>query len=289
MLPQFNTIYQHVEDEVARLADITIETGAAVSPADDDYGPASLVDDNPAKVAKIEDTTGAWQLEFDSPQRADIIGLIHTTLDETTDSPGSPAPRVRIQGNNTASWATPAFEADISVPAWLGTGTRRWPVNPWLDLTAQDGYDEDGFLFWRLFIENQSQNIQVGELWLGQVIRRFDPDLRWDLRRRERKPEIENRTSFEVDTTYSRGTTIWEQEAELDADDEMAAALERHWYDVEGRARPWLIVPSGPIANDRCCLVKYMTTERQMEWNFENMHRMRLGFQEKGRGLRPGV
>jgi hypothetical protein len=70
MLPQFNTIYNRIEDEVARLAEITIGTGTTPS---DPYGPEALVDENPALVAKIDSTTGRWVFQYDSPQRIDIV------------------------------------------------------------------------------------------------------------------------------------------------------------------------------------------------------------------------
>lgn len=288
MLPAFNTIYQHYADEVARLAEVTIETGSAVSPVDDDYGPESLIDDNPAKVAKIEDTTGAWLFEYDTPQVVELFSAIHHNFDETDDAAGSPAPMVRLQANNINSWSAPLLDVQIVIPPWFSVGTRRWPVNPWVDLTSQSGYDAAGFLFYRLLVENNSQNLQLGMVWFGSQIRRFDPDLRWGPTVGTFKPQIENRTSFEVATIYSRGTTIWQEDATLHGDDDMAAALELHWHDV-GAAQPWLIVPSGPISDDRAYLVRYATTAQQMQWNFEHSHDMQLSFREVGRGLRPGV
>lgn len=286
MLPQFNTIYQHYADEVARLATITIESGAVSSPFDDAYGPDALVDDNPAQVAKIDDTSGAWLFEYDTPQRIDLAALIHHSFDATSDN-GSLS--VRLEGNATNSWGSPSFSAEFTIPDWFGVGTRRWPLNPWLDLTSISGYSATGFLFWRLVIENNSQDIQLGQVWFGSQIRRFDPDLKWAGNYGADKPQIENRTSFEVSTIYPRGTTVWRAAADLMADDTMAAALEVQWYDVEGRARPWLLIPAGPIDSVRAYLVRHATTDRQMQWNWENSHDMHLAFQEVGRGLRPGV
>lgn len=287
-IPAFNTIYQHYADEVGRLAaTVEIETGSAVSPADDDYGPDSLIDDNPAKVAKIEDTTGAWLFTYDAPQRIDLAALIHHTFDATEG--GSPSASVRLEGNTSNSWTSPAFSAEFVIPPWFGTGTRAWPVNPWLDLTSVSGYSQSGFQYWRLIAENQSQNLQLGMVWFGSQIRRFDPDLRWGVRHSDDKPQIENRTSFGISTIYSRGTTIHGIEAEMLPDDTMADALEQHWYDVEGRARPWLLIPSGPISDDRAYLVRYSSTDRQIQWNFDDYHEMRFTVQEVGRGLRPGV
>lgn len=290
--PAFNTIYQHYADEVARNATVTIETGSAVSPADDDYGPESLIDDNPAKVAKIDDTTGAWLFEYPAKQVIQVAALIHSNFDSTEGSPRSPNTSVRLEGNNTDSWGSPAFSAEFTIPAWFSTGARRWPVNPYLVLPDLPGYDDDGFFFWRLVVEDNSENLQLGMVWFGETIRRFDPDLRWTGTSGPAvgldKPQIENRTSFGVSTIYSRGTTIFSEEADLLKTDVMAAALEQHWYDVEGRARPWLLIPSGPISDDRAYLVRYTTTDRQMQWNFIDTHAMRIGVQEVGRGLRPG-
>lgn len=289
--PQFNTIYQFYKDEVARLATISIEDDASPSlSGGESYGPDSLVDDNPAKVAKIGATSGAWIFAYAEKQRIDIAALIHHTFDETpAGSPGSPTPSVRLEGNATSDFSNPTFVATFTIPPWFGEGTRRWPVNPYLVLTEVEGYDPEGFLFWRLVIENNSQNIQLGQVWFGSTIRRFDPDVRWGPRVVPDKPQIENRTSFGVSTIYPLGTTIWGYEADLQATDDLAEALEQHWYDVEGRARPFLLVPSGPGPDDRCYLVRYAITTRQAEWNFANTHVMRLAFQEVGRGLRPGV
>src|SRR6185436_20017195 len=155
--------------------------------------------------------------------------------------------------------------------------------------TDNQDYDADGFRYWRLVIENNSQNIQLGQVWFGSTIRRFDPDVRWGLKVTPRKLQIENRTSYDVSTIYPLGTTLWGYEADLMATDALAEALEQHWYDVEGRALPFLLVPSGPGPDDRCYLVRYTMTDRQAQWNFDNTQDMHLAFQEVGRGLRPGV
>lgn len=169
--PQFNTIYQFYKDEVARLATISIEDDASPSlSGGESYGPDSLVDDNPAKVAKIGATSGAWIFAYAEKQRIDIAALIHHTFDETpAGSPGSPTPSVRLEGNATSDFSNPTFVATFTIPPWFGEGTRRWPVNPYLVLTEVEGYDPEGFLFWRLVIENNSQNIQLGQVWFGST------------------------------------------------------------------------------------------------------------------------
>lgn len=288
--PAFNTIYQFYRDEVARLATITIEDDTSPSLAGEGYGPENLVDDNPAKLAKIDATSGAWIFEYPAKQVIEVAALIHHTFDETVDDSGSPSEAlVRLEGNSSSDFSSPAFVAPFVIPAWFGVGTRRWPMNPYLVLTDLEGYDPEGFQFWRLVIESNSQNIQLGQVWFGETLREFDPDVKWGLRIQPDKPLIENRTAFGVSTIYPRGTTIWAYEADLMATDDLADALEAHWYDQEGRARPFLLIPSGPGPDDRCYLVRYAMTDRQAQWNFQNVHDMHLAFQEVGRGLRPGV
>lgn len=291
--PAFNTIYTHYTDEVARLATITIEADTTPSRAGGAaYAPASLVDDNPAKVAKInEDSTGApavglvsgaWIFAYAAKQPIRLAALIHTTAASDSGS-------VRLQGNNTADFTSPAFSATFVIPPWLGTSSGRWPQNPYMRVDLEEDYDAAGFFFWRLAFENQPENIQVGEVRFHAHYYQFDPDLRWGLRVRADKPQIENRTAFGVSTLYARGTTIWEHEADIMLTDTMRAALEAHWYNVEGRTRPWVLVPSGPVRADRCYLVRYAMTDERVQWDIPELTRQSLQFQEVGRGLRPGV
>lgn len=300
MDPAFNTIYSLYSDEVARQADsITIENDGSPSlSGGDDYAPETLVDDNPAKVAKINATdmgspatsavSGAWIFAYSAKQPIALAALIHSTADDDVN-PGSPNGRVLLEGNNTDDFTNPAFSAEFVIPPWLGSGTGRWPQNAYMLVDQESGYDPDGYFFWRLAFENQSQNIQLGQVRFHPAYYSFDPDLRWGLRVSADKPQIENRTAFGVSTIYPRGTTIWAKDADILLTEEMREALETHWYDVEGRARPWILIPSGPTRSDRCYLVRYTMTDEQIQWNSHDILAQRLSFQEVGRGLRPGV
>jgi len=279
-MSEASAIYQRYSDEVGRLATITIETG--VDPGDPNYGPATLVDDNPAKVAKIDSTTGAWLFSYAAKQPVAIVALIHHAFDAGAD--------VKIQGNATDDWLGspgPAFEASLTIPAWLGTGAGRWPVNPWLDLTAQPGYDATGFQYWRLVITGNSQNLQLGQVWFGSAIRRLDPDLRWDFVRTRDKPIIENKTAFGVSTIYARGTTRWQLQGDHRVTDALEADLDTQWFEADGRAYPWLLVPDG--LENRCALVRWAETNRAVTKHFLDVHDHRFVAEEVARGLRPGV
>jgi hypothetical protein len=155
-------IYTLPSDNVAPNATITIQTGT--DPADENYAPEVLVDMNPARMAKILSTTGAWLFDFTNPQRIDLAAFIHGTFETTCT--------LKLQGNATDVWTSPSFDVEIDVLPWYGTGTRRWPKNHWLDLTEHAGYTTTGYRYWRLVCTGNSQNI-----WLGQVI--FSRSARW--------------------------------------------------------------------------------------------------------------
>jgi hypothetical protein len=285
----YETIYQRASDEVARLSTITIETGTEPEGMDD-YGPATLVDGNPAKVAKIDSTTGAWLFDFGAPQRIDLAALIHHNFDAGAD--------VKIQGHTSDAWTSPDFSAAITIPAWLGSGTSRWPVNPWRDLTLASGYSASGFRYWRLVVTGNSQNLQLGHIWLGAQIRRLSPDVRWNYVPAVRKRIIEHRTSFDVSTIYTRGTNHWRFEGTVPADNALEAELEAHWYDVDGRSKPWLLIPQPPATSDqdvmsgrgnRAYLVRYLSVDRDVPHAMFNLHEQQIVVEEVSRGLRPGL
>lgn len=271
-------IYQYRGDNVASLATITIQTGS--DPGDSNYEPASLVDENPAKVAKINSTTGAWLFDFGSAQRIDIAALIHHDFDAGAD--------VKLQGNATNSWGAPTLSASFTIPAWIATGTsQRWPVNPWMDVTTATNYTTSGFRYWRLVITSNSQNLQLGEIWLGSSIRRFTRNIQWGLVRTQSIPTINNVTAFGIATTYPRGTTRRQYVASSVPSDVMATDLYAQFQSVGGNAYPWLFIMDGTV-ND-ACLVRWLTTEQQMTAIAPNIWGMPLSIQEVGRGLRPGT
>ncbi|HEX8030269.1 MAG TPA: hypothetical protein VF491_17465 [Vicinamibacterales bacterium] len=276
-------IYQHWSDNVARNATLTADPDSG-SPADETYGPDALVDDNPAKVAKIDATTGAWIEDFGEAQRVDLVGLIHHDFDEGAD--------VRIQAADslsdfTSSPASPDFDAAITIPPWLGSGSRLWPVNPWLDLTTQPGYSATGWRYWRLVVTGNSQNLQLGQLWLSPTIRRFDPDVRWGVTRAPRRLYAKSTTVFEVDNFVSRSSRRWSQIGDLLPEQALADALEIQWDDVDGAVLPWLLVPDGAVNN--CYLVRWDQPDRPLQFVAPGIYATQIKVIEAARGLRPGV
>lgn len=273
-----DAIYGFVSDEVGRNATVTIETG--IDLGDDDYGPDKLHDENPAQPAKIGSLTGAWQWQFDAPQRVDILSLIHCTFDEAVDLKFQARP-------DPSNWASPAFEVDIVVPAWRGRVGDLWPTNPFKVLTGEAGYSAGGWTYWRLIATGNSQAIWAGQAWLGSQVRRMDPNYRWGYTKNRIRPIVENRTSFGVSTIYDRLTNLWEFTCDLNATDSLADDILDQWFDVGGRAHPFLFVPD-PTVND-AYYVRWKLSEEPMQVNFTNYVSMKLLLEEVGRGLRPGV
>lgn len=270
-------IYSRPSDNVAPNATITIQTGT--DPTDDNYAPEVLVDLNPARVAKILSTTGAWLFDFTTAQRIDLAAFIHSTFETTCV--------LRLQGNATDSWGAPSFNVVIPVEAWLGTGVTRWPRNQWLDLTQEVGYSTTGYRYWRLLCTGNSQNVWLGQVIFSPTIRRMDPDLRWDYVRAPRKRSIVNETAYGSKTIYARGTTQFMLQGDQRMDEALYESQEEHFYDADGSALPWVLVPDGDEPD--VYFVRWVEDVYATTHHFFDVRDRKFTVEELSRGLRPGV
>ncbi len=279
MAATVNGIYQKRSDEVGRLATLTV-TGTE----DVGYEAAHLFDDNPAKVFRILGTTGAVVLAYAAPQPIQLAGLIHTSLDAGLS--------VQLQGNTTNSFTSPAYKVAFTIPAWEGSGVTRWPVNSFINLVEQaavtGSYNPSGYQYWRfIVIGTNSQNIEIGQLWLGSTIRTYSPNVDWEPKISYDRLRIKNSTSFKVDTIYRKGTNIWAREARIeDCPDTLRSAIHDQVVDVDGDVFPWLLVPDG-LVND-CRLVRYTESREEIMLRLNDSSAVNLSVTEAGRGLRPG-
>lgn len=275
-------IYTKHSDNVAPDATKTIQLGT--DPQDSNYGPDTLTDDNPAKVAKINSTTGAWQFDFGSAQRLDLIALIHHTFDAGAD--------VKIEGSAAPNWAgspvtAAEFSASIVIPTWIGAAESRWPVNPWLDLTNAAGYSASGFRYWRLIVTGNSQNLQLGQVIMTASIRQMNPDRQWEYVTSTLRRKIDNRTEFGVPTIYSRYSPQVRIEGTIRADDDFNDELNAQWEDVDGGAWNWLYIPDGDV--NKCYFGRHAEPSKSVTHVSFDVHDRRWAFEEAARGLRPGV
>lgn len=270
-------IFTDFSDELARQATVTVETGTSES----GYGPELLVDDNPAKVFRSPNTSVALQFSFAAKTPLAFMSLHHGTFEADDD--------VRLQADDDADWDDPAFDVAFPMAGWVGAGASRWPVNPWLDLEAQEGFDPAGYKHYRLacgLSTPLSQALQLGQVRMHPSVRRMDFDR--GVRLRPSKRIIEHVTAFGVSTIYTRGTTQWAASFGLGGlEDVDRASVEEHWDDVDGRSQPWVLVPDGTV--NRCYLVRYATAELEMELALRGLAAASVSVQEVARGLRPGV
>lgn len=277
-----DALYSLFSDELARQAEITIETGSAVST----YGVERLVDDNPAHLFRANETSVALQLEFAEKTPIGLLALIHGTPESDDD--------VRVQGDDgpVPDWDSPAFDIAFPQSGWVGSGVTRWPVNSWINVSEQPDYDPLGYKFYRLAFGITSPLAQALEL--GQIRMHPPPVLSLaldrDMLERRSKPRINNTTAFEVETKYSRGTTIWRASIRLtslfDSDGDERAAIQNLWSDVDGGNHPWLFIPDATEAP--CYLVCFAGTDEEIQRVVKGVSNRAGDIREVGRGLRPG-
>lgn len=224
--------YLRPGDNVAAAATITVETGTA----DDGYPADNLVDLNPGKPARLVETSGAWLFDFGAAQSLDLVALIHHNLDAGLD--------VRIQGNDTDDWTTPALDEAITIPAAAADG---YPVCPFLDLTA---ITPRSYQFWRLVVvDANAAPVAIGEVILGETIRELTVNVNWGARESEDRLIIEHTTDMGVSTIYDLGVRQRVFEGDVDTTDAGAAELRDLVRAARARVDPWLFIPD-PDVND---------------------------------------
>lgn len=264
-----NLQYQHYSDNKAPNATVTVNVGTAAT----GYPATNLQDRNPAKPAKLAETSGAWVFAFAAAQRVDIAALVMHNL--------TAGLAVRIQGHASSSWGAPTFNQLITIPAYRDDG---FPVNPWLDLTGLSGYSAAGFQFWRVWVEGvNAAGVAIGEVWLGQTKRTLSPNINWGESQDEERKLIEHSTDYGVDTIYDLGVTRRSIMGDIDAPDTTRDALRTWWRDSRGRAQAFLIMPDGAV-ND-AWMVRWADARQAVRFDLTDRNTVALSFQEVSRGL----
>lgn len=182
-MPLVQSYYARDDDDVALGKTVT------ASAADSGYPAANLVTRNPAKPAKLATMDGWWVVDLGSAMSIAGSALIYQYLTAGLD--------VRIQGNTSDSWGSPAFSTAITIPAKRKDGPtyQRWTKNPVTTFDTPQTYR-----YWRLYIAGTNdQNVVVGRLMLLAALRPVtlfhDGDIGED-----DKPvaPIDNRTQLQV-------------------------------------------------------------------------------------------
>jgi len=268
-MPSVNLIYQRASDQVADSATITVQTGTENTT----YPSAGLVDSNPAKPAKLVETSGAWLFSFAAAQRVDLIAIPHHNL--------TAGLQVRIQGNAADAWGAPTLNALITIPAWRADG---WPIGPWLDLTQDANYAVGGFQYWRLVIVGaNAAPVAIGQVWLGETLRRLSPNVDWGVQEAEEHKVIEHETDFGVVMLYDLALLRRTFSGDLDATDAARELVRSWWRSTNGRARPFILITDGTV--NEALFVRWATSRLETDLEFLDRNTMKLAFQEVSRGL----
>lgn len=218
-------LYCRPSENVAQYATVS---AAAADPA---YPPENLVDRVPSRPAKLTDKNGDFIFAYTGPQRIDVASIIHANFDTGLT--------VFLQGNATNAWGSPTFSCRFSIPQWQ----YGYPVNPWLDLTTQPGYNPMGFQYWRISIALNSVPISIGEVVLASRKRQLQYSVRWGSTRVLKFPTVIHETDMEVRLMYGYGI----QHRRLDATCDLSSTGETDFLawvrDARGPLLPFLIVP----------------------------------------------
>lgn len=223
-------LYAHHLDNVAPLSTVT------ASAEDSAYLAENLIDRNPGKPAKLTTTTGGWVGAFAAPTVVQAVALWKHNLD--------PGLEVLFQMNDEDAWADPPLSVAIPIPA---IPEDDYPFDPFVDLRDAEGYDEYGYLYYRLWVPSaNTAPVAVGDLWLASELRQLrylqDPvDVE------EEHPVIEHRTDFKVSLIYDRGVRLRALSAEGFCDASEEAALWSWYRACRGRARVGLLIPNDQV------------------------------------------
>lgn len=262
-------IYAHASDNAALVATWSVETGTIEA----GYSPSYIADKNPAKPAKLQETTGAFLATFAGAQRVDWVLLPMHNLDAGLE--------VRIQGNATNTWGSPTLNTTIVIPTYREDG---FPVACWKDLTGVTGYSTGGFQYWRLVVVGTNTNpVRIGEVALFSRKRTLDPNISWGTNEDEERKIVEQRTDYGVSNIYDLGTTGRTWVGDLDSPDLQRAALRTWWRDARGRSLPFGIVPDGTL--NEAAFVRFMDTKLAVQLANFDRNNIRVGFEEVSRGL----
>lgn len=170
-------IYTLPAENVANNATIVLALGTA----DVENPLIHLTDGDPAVAFITTDSLGIEvTLDFGSPQRVDLCCIpMH----------GIPAgTAVKLQGNDTDTWATPDVDGSIIIDPFKGSG---FPEVAFLDVTGVTGgvtgYTVGGERWWRLLVPSHGGITKVGDFQLWTTKRTLATHVSWGFERNGRR------------------------------------------------------------------------------------------------------
>jgi hypothetical protein len=193
----------------------------------------------PSRPAKLNQTSGYWNLDFASPVTLVGYAIIYHNFDQDLDvtlelGAGSPYSNV------------------ITVPTTAPHHEDGWPPNIWGEFASPIS----GVEAVQLSInEANSINPQVGRLLLLTAIRDIGNDVRWGVAEMEDHTSIALRTELGVETIYDLGGKQRSASAELALEDADHSNLISLYRSARTRVQPWLLIPTTESTD--CWLVRF--------------------------------
>jgi hypothetical protein len=274
-VPNFH--YFHPDDNVA--PDATVTTSGTANSA---YPLANATDLSYANLAApslLEETSGAWVLDFGTAQRIDAVLVWHNLAEGTGYA---------IQLNATNSWATPTVNVASTAPAKRADG---YTVKIYKDLTTGvTGYSTGGFRYLRFNVSG-TNSAPVGiKILAFSRIRTTLRNISWGLQFQEHQTNIDMTTDALVPWASDLAAAPRQLIANIMAKNADATALKEWFRACGGRAKVTAMVPD-PSAPDPLLgrhgdgsigvVAPGLKVLRQDDtWDFTNVHRMRVVIDE---------
>lgn len=177
--------YNHTSDNVAPNATAAVQTGTAATGYEATYL-TNLTDQYRQRPAKLNETTGAWTLDWGSAQRVDLVFLWHN-LDAGLGT-------VQIQMNATNSWGAPSLTTTVTVPAKRGDTST---VKIFKDLRSVSGYSASGYRWMRINV-GSANSVALGmKVCCFSSIRQLARDVQLGVLEPQDRPNVVLGTDFD--------------------------------------------------------------------------------------------
>lgn len=170
----------HLRPDQNRIASatVTVQTGSVAS----GY-PATNAQDGDVTTPVIASASGAFALQFDLGSAMQIDGFFVPMHNFPAGT------NVRVQGNSSASWATPPLDEPLVIPAYSTNGI---PESVWADLR---GVATRTYRFWRVSVPSFALAAAIGEVLAGPLIE-WDRNYRYGWTEDQENKSIVKQTAF---------------------------------------------------------------------------------------------
>jgi hypothetical protein len=257
-------------------------TGDGLTALGSQYPFSALGTTEPAEVFMANETTG--RMVFNAGAKVDIKAVL---LGHHRFAAGL---TLRLEANDDNDWTgTQDLEQDVLVPAWRKDGFAR---NVWWDLeTRLPNAADRSWTYWSLRpMTANDAAIAAGLFLFFTAIRRLGRNIGWNVEHTTDHDEIRNSTKFSVESVYEPGSRARGCSATVpQANDATRLAIEDWREDARSGNRAFFVSPAGEEAAADLLTephwVQWTGGPLAVQWNYLDLHQVRLQFKELGCGL----